>query len=104
MNTKAEYIMSRLQSIASNYAAHITKIRGRGLIQALCFSDQKMASAISKTAFEQGLLIETAGSLSEVLKLLPPLTISKSDLDRGLSILEKSIDITLCLRPVCDVR
>lgn len=103
VNIKAEYITSRLQSIASNYAPHITKIRGRGLIQALCFSDHKMASAISKTAFGKGLLIETAGSKNEVLKLLPPLTISKSDLDRGLSIIEKTIDISLCVQKVCNV-
>lgn len=95
VNIKAKYLSEKLQFLATIYSRHITEVRGRGFIQGLCFSDQKIASAISKIALEQGLILETSGPNDEVLKLLPPLTISINDLERGLSIIEKSIDITL---------
>lgn len=95
VNIKAKYISEKLQFLATIYYPHITEVRGRGFIQGLCFSDKKIASAISKIALEQGLILETSGPNDEVLKLLPPLTISINDLERGLSIIEKSIDITL---------
>lgn len=95
VNIKAKYISEKLQFLATIYSPHITEMRGRGFIQGLCFSDQKIASAISKIALEQGLILETSGPNDEVLKLLPPLTISINDLERGLSIIEKSIAITL---------
>ncbi len=95
VNIKAKYIKEKLQFIATIHSPHITEVRGRGFIQGLCFSDQKIASAISKIALDQNLIIETSGPNDEVLKLLPPLNISIDDLEKGLSIIEKSIDIAL---------
>jgi 4-aminobutyrate aminotransferase-like enzyme len=34
---------------------------------------------------------ETAGSSGQVVKLLPPLTISDAELDEGLSVLDKAV-------------
>jgi diaminobutyrate-2-oxoglutarate transaminase len=36
-------------------------------------------------------VIETAGIDDQVLKLLPPLTISDEDLEKGLSIIEEAV-------------
>jgi diaminobutyrate-2-oxoglutarate transaminase len=41
------------------------------------------------------LLIETSGAHSEVLKLMPPLTIEHDVLQQGLSLLRDSIEIAL---------
>ncbi len=46
-------------------------------------------------AYDQGLLAETSGPSDEVVKLLPPLTISEEDLDHGLSILRQATE-TVC--------
>ncbi len=42
-------------------------------------------------AFELGLLIETSGPESEVVKLLPALTITPEELDEGLRILARAV-------------
>ena len=65
--------------------------RGRGMMQGLDCSRGEFASNVSRTAFENGLIIETSGSEGQVLKCLSPLTISDQELDEGLAILEASV-------------
>ncbi|NKY45742.1 diaminobutyrate--2-oxoglutarate transaminase [Nocardia cerradoensis] len=67
--------------------------RGRGLVHGLVFGDASEAGKVSRVAFEEGLLVETSGACDEVVKLLPPLTISDSELDHGLEILARAVDI-----------
>ncbi len=51
----------------------------------------KLASAVSRSAFARGMIIETSGPDGEVVKCLCPLTISNADLIRGLEILDESV-------------
>ncbi|WP_405497345.1 diaminobutyrate--2-oxoglutarate transaminase [Nocardia sp. NBC_00511] len=67
--------------------------RGRGLVQGVVFDDASLASKVCAAAFQRGLLVETAGPEDEVVKLLPPLTISDADLDHGLEVLAASMDV-----------
>ncbi|HAP90756.1 MAG TPA: diaminobutyrate--2-oxoglutarate transaminase [Arthrobacter bacterium] len=62
-------------------------VRGRGLLSGVIFADLETAGKIAAEAYERGLLVETSGPESEVVKLMPALTISAEDLDRGLDIL-----------------
>ena len=50
------------------------------------------AGKVCQVAFERGLLVETSGSMDEVVKLLPPLTISDEELDLGIDLLSTAID------------
>ena len=50
---------------------------------------------VSSAAFERGLLVETAGPEDEVVKLLPPLTVTDTELDQGLAILADAVQ-TVC--------
>ena len=45
---------------------------------------------MARECFERGLLVETSGPDDEVLKLLPALTITNDELDRGLDIIADS--------------
>ena len=54
-------------------------------------SDKPRASAVCARAFELGLLLETSGPESEVVKLLPALTITPDELDEGLRILARAV-------------
>ena len=65
--------------------------RGRGMVRGLAFEDHTAAGKVCAQAFGNGLLAETSGPSDEVVKLLPPLTISRADLDRGLSILSDAV-------------
>jgi diaminobutyrate-2-oxoglutarate transaminase len=55
------------------------------------FSDKERANRIARRAFELGLLIETSGPESEVVKLLPSLTITEDELDEGLTTLARAV-------------
>ena len=50
-----------------------------------------IACAAARIAFDHGLIVETAGPEDEVLKLLPPLTIDETELERGLEIIRTSL-------------
>jgi diaminobutyrate-2-oxoglutarate transaminase len=86
---KSAHVSHVLDGLA---AEHDGKVRGRGLIQGVKFADTDLAAEISRQAFERGLIVETAGPEDEVLKLLPPLTISREGLGRGLEILAESTE------------
>ncbi|MEZ0366745.1 diaminobutyrate--2-oxoglutarate transaminase [Mycobacterium sp. pUA109] len=66
--------------------------RGRGLIRGVAFDRPELAGAVCKEAFHRGLLLETSGPESEVVKLMPPLVIEEEDLARGLTITAESIE------------
>lgn len=82
VNSKAEYLREKLKKIDS-----VKNIRGLGLM--IGFEVEGVASKdIAKKAAENGLLVLTAKSS---VRLLPPLTITKEDIDCGVAILEKTI-------------
>lgn len=97
VNRNARFVRDALLDIASNYEA---EVRGRGMIQGIQFENTDIASAISQQAFERGLIIETAGPNDDVVKTLPPLTISDEQLKRGLEILAESAAAVLPDRQV----
>lgn len=79
----------RLDRIAS--MAEGATVRGRGLLAGLLFDDPAVAGKVAAQAYVNGLLIETSGPRDEVVKIMPPLTISDTDLDAGLDILEAAV-------------
>ncbi|WP_327099223.1 diaminobutyrate--2-oxoglutarate transaminase [Nocardia vinacea] len=69
--------------------------RGRGLVHGVVFDDPSQAGKVCQVAFERGLLVETSGSLDEVVKLLPPLTATDEEVEHGLRVLTGAIG-TVC--------
>ncbi|HLU68952.1 MAG TPA: diaminobutyrate--2-oxoglutarate transaminase [Kofleriaceae bacterium] len=88
IESKADIARARLGRIAR---AHGGQVRGRGLILGLAFDDASVARRAARRAFDAGLVIETAGAEDQVLKLLPPLTITGGELERGLDIIERAV-------------
>ena len=73
------------------------RVRGIGMIAGIDFSriDPKLALEVCHRCFDKGLVIELAGRDDCVLKILPPLTISNDDLDKGLNIIKEAVKETL---------
>ncbi len=94
VDRKADHLVRALQALAGAYPELEASQRGRGLIQGLECRDD-IAGKISKEAFNHGLIIETSGAESEVLKFLPPLVIDESALVEGLDLVEESIAAVL---------
>ena len=69
--------------------------KGRGLARGLQFPSGDLASKVCTAAFERGLLMETSGPESEVVKQMPPLTVSDEELDKGLEIITESVNSVL---------
>ncbi len=90
---KGQVVWQALSEIAASPEANGAGVRGRGLAWGLDFggSDPERASRVCAKAFEMGLLLETSGPQSEVVKLLPPLTLSDAELAAGLEILARSV-------------
>jgi len=95
---KAKLVEARLQALAQMLAPD-AQVRGRGLIWGLAFADTTLAGRVSQACFERGLIIETAGIDSQVLKLLPSLTITEQELAHGLDVIEDSLRAVLSLPP-----
>ncbi|GGN22706.1 diaminobutyrate--2-oxoglutarate transaminase [Actinoplanes campanulatus] len=71
------------------------RVRGLGLMWGLDLSAVPDVSAgkVSHLCFDRGLIVETCGRDGEVIKVLPPLTISDENLSQGLDIL---LDVLQC--------
>jgi len=76
---KGEVIRTFLESLADMHEDAGISARGRGLVWGLGFDDPLAASHVCREAFENGLLVETSGPDGDVVKLMPPLTISVDD-------------------------
>jgi diaminobutyrate-2-oxoglutarate transaminase len=88
---KGEIVRESLERLVDLDERGVLSARGRGMMQALDCTSGDLAARISALAFEKGLIMETSGSLDQVLKCLIPLTIRDDELKRGLSILEESV-------------
>jgi 4-aminobutyrate aminotransferase len=71
----------------------VGEVRGLGPMLALELVEPSPARAAATVdaAFERGLLLLSCGIYGNVLRLLPPLTISDEDTEAGLAILEESL-------------
>lgn len=77
---KGNFIKEFLENSSTS---NIVEVRGKGLMIGIEINGE--ASKVQKEALEKGLLVLTAGP--KVVRLLPPLVISKEDLKIGLEIL-----------------
>lgn len=89
---KATLVQQRLEKIALKFPNHIKEIRGHGMIWGAEFKQPEMTSKICSQAFEDGLVIETAGASDEVIKFLGPLVITPELINEGFDILEGAIE------------
>ena len=85
-----EIVRARLERIAPAGA----DVRGLGPMLALELREQDpaRASAVVAAALDRGLVLLTCGLYGNVLRLHVPFVIEDGDLERGLEILERSLD------------
>lgn len=86
-----KHIEGALRELCAEHARLGATYRGRGLVWGIEFAHKERAAAVCRKAFEHGLLVETSGPEGEVVKLLPPLTVTGDELDEGLDILARSV-------------
>ena len=93
-----EFLCEGLEQIAKNYPQYVKTVRGMGLmlgfelapnIAALTVEGKMPSSLLASRLQEEGLLVIPAGQ--NVLRLLPPLNLSRGDAEEGLIIIERVI-------------
>ena len=93
---QAEHVGSLLRSRLEEIAARqpvVGEVRGLGPMLALELREPTAAAAKATTAaaFERGLLLLSCGLDGNVIRLLPPLTATDEELERGLDLLEEAL-------------
>jgi 4-aminobutyrate aminotransferase / (S)-3-amino-2-methylpropionate transaminase / 5-aminovalerate transaminase len=93
-----ETIRSALGRLVDLHPA-VAEVRGRGAMQAIEIvrpgtldPDPSAAAAIAGACHAEGVVVLTCGTWGNVIRLLPPLTISTALLEEGLSVLTASAD------------
>jgi predicted acetylornithine/succinylornithine family transaminase len=84
VRTKGEWLGARLNRLAAG-TPRVREARGRGLMWGLELNE--VAAPVVAAARERHLLVLTAGPT--VIRIVPPLTITAEELERGLTILEE---------------
>ncbi len=84
VRTKGEWLGARLHRLAAG-TPRVREARGRGLMWGLELNE--VAAPVVAVARERHLLVLTAGPT--VIRIVPPLTITREELERGVTILEE---------------
>jgi 4-aminobutyrate aminotransferase / (S)-3-amino-2-methylpropionate transaminase / 5-aminovalerate transaminase len=88
----AALLRTRLDELAAKHAS-IGEVRGLGSMLAFELVEQsgEASKAVTVAAREKGLILLSCGLYGNVIRLLPPLSATDEELDRGLAILEEAL-------------
>jgi acetylornithine/N-succinyldiaminopimelate aminotransferase len=91
VQARGEQLRTRLRAIAQKYPHLFTEVRGWGLINGMEINADVALNSmeIVNAAIAEGLLFAPAGP--KVLRFVPPLIVSKEEVDRAAEILEMAI-------------
>ena len=81
------YLKTGLESLAGKYSEKILEVRGRGLIQAIEF--RKPVPELANKLMDEGFLVLL--SQEKILRLVPPLIVTKAEIDAMLNAIENNI-------------
>lgn len=102
LTTRAEKlgreILERLSKFAED-KPHIGEVRGKGLMIGIEFNDKRggpskqVTDQVVRNCLERKLLVITCGLHGQVIRLIPPLTMSDAEAEKACEILEASMTI-----------
>ena len=81
-------VMARLRALG---APVVVEVRGIGGMIGVELRDKAAAEAVQTRCLADGVIVLTCGPDGNVLRLIPPLTISDDELDQGLTVLERAL-------------
>jgi 4-aminobutyrate aminotransferase / (S)-3-amino-2-methylpropionate transaminase / 5-aminovalerate transaminase len=102
-NVVGDAMMGRLRALEERHP-QVGEVRGRGAMCAMELVEDPATkeplvadtmNRIAREALERGVIVLTAGTYGNVVRLLPPLTIEEPLLADGLDVLEEAVDAAL---------
>jgi putrescine aminotransferase len=88
---KGEYFIQQLQDIAERYSDIYTGITGKGLLIGQHFVNDDIGYAVASGLFKRGVLISGTLNNSRVIRVEPPLVITRAEIDTILNRLEDTL-------------
>ena len=88
---QGEYLLSQLHKLESEFPQLISGARGLGLMCSFDFADTNIRNRFRELAYKEKLMILGCGNRS--IRFRPALTISKNELDEGLNIVKKVLNL-----------
>jgi len=85
------YLLAKVRDIAENSKTNISNIRGKGTFIAFDFDSPEIRDNSASLCFEMGLAVLKSGTRS--IRFRPSLTITKEEIDKGLEILTKTLEV-----------
>ena len=84
-----DYFLRRLKELVDRHRGACLEARGKGLLLGIEFVNDEVGYEFAKGLFDRGVLV--AGTLinSKTIRVEPPLTIRKDEIDRGLGVMEE---------------
>ncbi|MCK9196226.1 MAG: aspartate aminotransferase family protein [Syntrophales bacterium] len=84
------FALDRMHKWMRTYPEMISDVRGRGLLLAIEFSDEKIASDVADECLAKYLFVrQTQGNM---IRIFPALNIKQEEMEEGLMLLEEAID------------
>ncbi len=77
--------------LASLAAPSVVEIRGIGAMIGVELTDKAAAERVQQHCLDAGVLVLTCGPEGNVLRLIPPLTMTDAELDQGLAVLAEAL-------------
>lgn len=88
---KGEYFMRQLQGVAQRNPDIYSAITGKGLLIGQHFVDDELGYAVASGLFKRGVLISGTLNNSRVIRIEPPLVITREEIDCVLNRLEDTL-------------
>ena len=86
-----ERALLRLRALADTHPELILAVRGAGLMIGVELAGKEAAESIQARCLQDGLIVLLCGPGENILRLIPPLTVSDAELDLGISILADAL-------------
>ncbi len=103
---KGEYFIKQLKEIAARHSDVYTNITGKGLLIGQHFVNDELGYAVASGLFRRGVLISGTLNNSRVIRVEPPLIISREEIDIILNRIEDTLQelrISISTPGVADV-
>ena len=104
VNTIAEAVKEKLEVLIDKHPRFFMGIRQKGLMAGLKLKDELCGPLLTKTAFDQGLLLVYANNDKSVCQFLPPLITTEEELDEIIPKLDRAMQEAQKLKPLLKVK
>ncbi len=85
-----QYFIEHLNTLKDKYPTVIKEVRGKGLLIGLEFTKEGVGGMLMSEVIDRGLLVAYTLNNEKIIRIEPPLIITKGEIDKVISILDES--------------